>query len=172
MVICMKKKYKKGFTLIEVICAIAILSMALTGIAVAYGSAARLQEKSRVKIQAMNMANSVIEYFKANNGSDAAGICDSTTNEIFFKCMTLDGVNGLKEELNNIRIDPVHFTDPNGSMSGNGVFVIKFNVVNVDTQPGNTIHITNYNIFRLTVNVYDTNGHLLSTRFYDYVIAL
>lgn len=168
MVIYMKKNYKKGFTLIEVICAIAILSIALTGISVAYGSAARLQEKSRVKIQAMNMSNSVIEYFKASNGSDVAGIFSQTTNEISFKCKTLDGTNGLKGELNNVVMDPVHFDDPNNSMSGNGVFVVRFRIIQ---NPVSSASITNFTIYRLTVNIYDTNNHLLSTRFYDYVIA-
>lgn len=75
-------KRKKGFTLIELIAAIAILAIAFTGISLALLASVKTEKKSDVKLETSTYAKAVVENIKIQSND----VLSKTTNVryIFF----------------------------------------------------------------------------------------
>ena len=76
MKIAKKKKSNRGFTLVEVLVAAAILSLVVTPILSSYVMIAKVNAQSRRKLSATSIANCVMESVKAFELADVAMQCN------------------------------------------------------------------------------------------------
>ncbi|NLK22429.1 MAG: prepilin-type N-terminal cleavage/methylation domain-containing protein [Clostridiales bacterium] len=76
---------RKGFTLIEVIASIAILSLLTVAISVLFQSSAKIWDSGKVKLQNVTHVNSVANLFKARGKRYIKGIYDSNDKDSYDK---------------------------------------------------------------------------------------
>jgi len=90
-----KKKRNRGFTLVEVLVAAAILSIMVTPILSSFVAIARVNAKSRRKLSATAIANSVMESVKGFELSDVSKQCNDPSSGFHIIAGTIGGASEI-----------------------------------------------------------------------------
>ena len=107
-----KRKRNRGFTLVEVLVAAAILSLVVTPILSSFVTVARINAKSRRKLSATTIANSVMESVKGFELSQVATECGHASAVGFH---VVAGFSGTTAEIN-----PASYADISSCVSSVG----------------------------------------------------
>ena len=142
------KNKKKGFTLIEVIAAIAILSIGLVGISNIMSTSIKITKQNDVKMKCMAFANDVIENFKGEDPQNIGDMKDKTVTIYFNDERELtDGIQSFKNSLSTT-------INSNKKYSA----CVKFSVVSEDSLVKNNstkLNIDKFKIVMVDVEVKD-----------------
>ena len=98
-----KKRKHKGFTLVEVLVAAAILSLVVPPILSSFVTIARVNAKSRRKLSATTIANGVMESVKGFELSQVAIQCDYPSDGFY----VIAGFTGTVQELEINSLTPI-----------------------------------------------------------------
>lgn len=89
----MKKKKNRGFTLVEVLVAAAILSLVVTPILSSFVTIARVNAKSRRKLSATTIANGVMESVKGFELKDISQQCNDSSSGFHVVAVPISGAS-------------------------------------------------------------------------------
>ena len=120
----MKKQKRKGFTLIEVIAAMAIFAIATASITFAISSSTNAYRIENIKFETISAADNILEQLKAKGTGDSTSTNNNVTSlkDLFSSTDTTDIYKYVYfnyNELTTIILDKTNFIDLASGASGN-----------------------------------------------------
>lgn len=122
-----KKKRNRGFTLVEVLVAAAILSIMVPPILSSFVAIARVNAKSRKKLSATAIANSVMESVKGFELSEVSKQCNDPSAGFHIVAGTIGGASEVVSGG-----DAKSYVDGNFTPRASGVYMFKITGVQMD----------------------------------------
>lgn len=163
---------RKGFTLIELIAAMAIISISMAGISAAFMSSMNISKSGDVKLNTTSFSKGIVQYYIDDEGLKLKSIYDSsnkTGNTVSFY-IYYDDMEGLIDNLGNIKTvaggaeDDFDICKAGASDSRYGAFI---SISKIDENI-----LTKYDTYRLYTDVWDMDyGRSNSSKIYDFNIS-
>lgn len=120
-----KKRKNRGFTLVEVLVAAAILSVVVTPILSSFVTIARVNAKSRRRLSATTIANSVMESVKGFDLSEVSKQCNAYSASEFH--IVAGTVSGASE------VGTASYADGKFTAKDSGQYTFRINGVQMDS---------------------------------------
>lgn len=155
-------KKKKGFTLIELIAALAILSIGLSGVSFAFSTSSQLRMNEDVKLDTSTSSQTIVESFRAkgknftdtiyNTGAKYIGSDGSSS---VYKYLFFTSIEDLNTNINNNSFVSVSgtgsFSDCKASIpSGNPKFGALIQVIDDTGSNSYTLYKINCTVWNLS----------------------
>lgn len=156
-------KKKKGFTLIELIAAIAILSIGLTGISFAFSTSSQLRAREDIKLDTSTSCQTISESFRAegktftdNIYSNSEKYTEEDGSKSVYKYIFFDDTNELNTLINNSSFTPVadlaSYDDCKmiNSVSNNKKFGGVIQIINIANSGSYDLYKINCTVWKLS----------------------
>ncbi len=136
-----RKESNKGFTLLEIVVAIAVLAIAITPILTSFVTSAKLNVKSRKLMAATNVEQSIMEGFADKTYTEILNICKKNgaglTGKYIFSTVSSNAYNDSSAWVSK----PEDFSELNTASTGK-VSISKIGWASYAAQPSNQILVS------------------------------